>query len=409
MKVLLCHNFYQQAGGEDQVFADETDLLRTHGHEVLHFTRDNRAIEGASRLAVAAGTLWNRRTAAELRALVRKERPDVVHFHNTFPLISPAAYWAVRAESVPVVQTLHNYRWICPGALLLREGRVCEECVGRFLAWPAVLHRCYRDSRTASAAVTAMQSLHRAVRTLRKAVDCFIALADCAREKFIAGGLPAEKLVVKRNFVAPPPEAGENPQDCAVFVGRLSPEKGVDTLLQAWRTCKLPWRLRILGDGPLAPLVQQAATEDQRIEWLGRRPMPDVLRALREARCLIFPSVYYECCPKTLIESFACGTPVLASRLGAAAEMVSEGRTGLLFAPGNPRDLAARLEAWAAQPNNLWRQFRLAARAEYESSYTAERAYAELTAIYARVQPRIRGEITADVSPPSAERIGTLA
>ncbi|HND53895.1 MAG TPA: glycosyltransferase, partial [Pirellulaceae bacterium] len=240
MKILLCHNHYQRPGGEDQVFDDETRLLTEHGHDVERFTKHNDELRAMSRLGAALRAVWNGETYRELRRVVARFKPAVVHFTNTFPLISPAAYYAVRAEGVPVVQTLHNFRILCPNALLLRDGAACEACVGRAVAWPSIVHGCYRDSRLASAAVAAVAAAHRAIGTWGLAVDRYIALSEFARERFIAGGLPASRISVKPNCVHPDPGRGTGEGGHFVFVGRLSPEKGLNVLLDAWSRLSTP-------------------------------------------------------------------------------------------------------------------------------------------------------------------------
>jgi glycosyltransferase involved in cell wall biosynthesis len=233
MKILAIHNSYQQPGGEDQVFLAETSLLERYGHQVVRYSKHNDRAAGMNRLALAGTALWNNSTYRDLRVLIRRERPDVAHFHNTFPLVSPAGYYAAKAEGVPVVQTLHNYRLLCPNALFFRDGGVCEDCMGKAITWPGVVHKCYRGSRAASGLVTAMLATHRALRTWTDMVDVYIALTEFARRKFIEGGLPEERMTVKPNFVDPDPGPGTSDDGHALFVGRLSPEKGVDTLLAA--------------------------------------------------------------------------------------------------------------------------------------------------------------------------------
>ena len=387
MKILLCHNYYQQPGGEDQSFAAEARLLEQRGHDVLRFTRHNDAIDGLSRWDVVRRTLWSRQSYRELRRLIRRERPDVMHCTNTFPLISPAAYYAARAEGVPVVQSLRNYRLLCPNALFLRDGRVCEDCLGKTIPWPAIVHGCYRESRAASAVVSLMLAGHRTLRTWTRAVDLYFTLTEFARRKLVEGGLPAERIVVKPNFIDPDPGPGNGCGGHVIFVGRLSPEKGIDTLLAAWaQDSSLP-PLKVVGDGPLADKVQDAAASDRRIEWLGRRSAEDVLGLVGEAACLVMPSVWYETFGRTIIEAFARGTPVLASRIGALAELVEEGRTGLLFTPGDAADLAAGVRRLLADAPSLGRM-RREARQEYERKYTADLNYRQLLAIYQRATAR---------------------
>jgi glycosyltransferase involved in cell wall biosynthesis len=385
MKVLLCHNHYQQPGGEDQSFAAEADLLESRGHQVLRFTLHNDAVSGMSRWDIARRTLWNPDTYRRLRVLIRREGPAIVHCTNTFPLISPAACYAARAEGVPVVQALRNYRLLCPNALLLRGGRVCEACLGKAVPWPAVVHGCYRGDRAASAVVAGMLTTHRALRTWTRKVTLFFTLTEFARRKLVEGGLPAGRVAVKPNFIDPDPGPGDGRGVYAVFVGRLSPEKGVATLLAAWQRLPAAVPLKVIGDGPEAGLVRQAAARDRRIEWLGRVPPEEVLRVIGEAAVLVMPSIWYETFGRTIIEAFARGTPAVVSRLGAMAELVDEGRTGLLFEPGSPDDLAAKVGRLLADPARL-APMRREARREFERKYTAATNYELLLGLYERAR-----------------------
>jgi glycosyltransferase involved in cell wall biosynthesis len=381
LKILLCHNFYQQPGGEDQSFAAEASLLEAQGNQVVRFTRHNDEIARMRCFEVAGCAIWNGVTFDELRELIRRERPAVMHCTNIFPLISPAAYYAARAEGVPVVQSLRNYRLFCLNACFLRQDRVCEDCLGKGVPWPGVLHGCYRSSRAASAVVAAMLSLHRVMRTGVRMVDRYFTLTEFSRRKFIAGGLPAGRVAVKPNFVDPDPGPGRGQGGYAVFIGRLSPEKGVQTLLSAWSRLGGRLPLKIIGDGPLAESVKAAALQRSGIEWLGRRQPREVLALLGEAACLVMPSIVYETFGRTIIEAYAKGTPVVASRLGAMAELVHDGRSGLLFEAGNPADLALKIRAFLDDPAKDV-GMRHAARREYEEKYTAEANYRMLMRIY---------------------------
>lgn len=379
MRVLLVHNYYQQPGGEDQIFAAESVMLEKHGHRVFRYTVHNDRIKGMNFLTLARFTLWNKTIARELRETIRKVRPDVIHFHNTFPLISPAAYYAARAEGIPVVQTLNNYRLLCPNALFFRDGRVCEDCMGKFVPWPGVLHACYRESRAATGVTVAMLLVHRALRTWNLMVDVYIAaMTEFVRQKFIQGGIPEAKIVVKPNFVDPDPGTVNGQGGYALFVGRLSGEKGVETLLQACRDLAgLP--LKLIGDGPL--LNKAISLSPKSVEVLGRKKHGEILNQMANALFLVMPSKWYEGFPMVIVEAMACGLPVVASRLGAMAEIIEDGRTGLLFEAGNVEDLANKVRWLFEHPEKAETMGRNA-RAEYEAKYTPERNYQMLMRIY---------------------------
>ena len=381
MRVLLAHNYYQQPGGEDVSFAAEAELLRRHGHDVVFYTRHNDEIGAMRPLSLASATLWNRAAAREVSALIARTRPDIVHLHNTFPLLSPAIAGAARSAGVPVIQTLHNYRLICPKAQLFRDGKPCEQCADHTIAWPAIRHACYRGDRRATSVVVGLNALQRTFPGFARAADRFIVLTDDARERLIAGGLPAERLVVKPNFLPNDPGIGCGTGGYALFAGRLSPEKGLHTLLDAWAKLRSPLTLKIAGGGPLADEVRHAADRDRRIEVLGRCDHDEVLSLLKEAAFFVFPSVWYEGLPHTIIESFAVGTPVVASHLGAMCELVRDGETGLHFAPGDSADLAGRV-GWLLDHPVERSSMRTNARREYEERYTAERNYDLLMNIY---------------------------
>lgn len=382
--MLLLHNHYQQPGGEDQVFAAEGELLEAHGHQVVRYTMHNDRADRMSSPSLARATIWNSAVYRDLRALIRRERPRVAHFHNTFPLISPAAYYAARAEGVPVIQTLHNYRLLCPDALFFRGGGVCEDCLGKAIPWPGAVHACYRGSYPASVATAAMLTLHRAAGTWTGAVDRYIALTAFARMKFIEGGLSGDRVTVKPNFLASDPGAGEGRGGYFLFVGRLSEEKGIRTMLDAWKQHRITSPLKVVGNGPMESEVSEAAKSTRGIEHLGRQPKGRVLSMMKDARALIFPSLWYEGFPMVIVEAYAAGLPVIASDLGSMSSLVDHGRTGLRFMPADAEDLAAQVERATAYPEEL-RRMRAEARAEFEDSYTAQRNYRLLMEIYGEV------------------------
>lgn len=381
LTVLLVHNFYQKPGGEDRVFEVEGAMLEAHGHRVLRYTLHNDEVEGMGRAALAARTIWSRPAYREVRELVEREGVDVVHVHNTLPLASPAVYYAAKAGGAAVVQTLHNYRLICPGALLLRDGDLCHKCVGRSVALPAVQHACYRDSRPATAAVVASISAHRAAKTYCRAVDRYIALSEFARELFIEGNLPADRIAVKPNALATDPEIGPG-GDYALFAGRLSKGKGLSVLLEAWASDPNLPTLKIAGDGELACLAREAAAQDPRIEWLGWTETDDLLRLMGGAACLVTPSMWYEGWPLVAIEAMGQGTPVVATNHGAFPEMIVDGVSGALVPRGDAVALAEGVRTLLADPGAL-PDIRRATWELFHARFTREINYRQLRGIYA--------------------------
>jgi glycosyltransferase involved in cell wall biosynthesis len=387
MKILLVHNTYQQPGGEDVAFRNECNLLRRFGHNVTIYERSNYEVDnysGIARLALVKDVVWNSRSLRQFTQLLRDTRPDVVHVHNTFMMISPAVYTACREAEVPVVQTLHNYRLLCPAANLFRDGKVCEECMSHGLL-RGVAHACYRDSFLATASVASMLKVHRVLGTWQKAVSTYVALSHFSKQRFIAGGLPQEKIIIKPHFLDPDPGPASSDGRYALFIGRLSAEKGLHTLLAAWR--QTPHiALVIVGDGPLRCELEAFAGRLglRNISFRGRLPRHETESALKNARFLVQPSQCYENFPMTVVEAFACGIPVVCSRLGALQEIVSEGQTGLQFNPGDAEDLAAKVD-WAWQHREATLAMGQRARHEFEDKYTAEQNYRHLLELYSRV------------------------
>ena len=363
------------------MFATEARVLEERGHQVFTYARQNPQ-GGAAVLRLVGQAFWNQGAYADLRRLISHARPDVVHLHNTFPLISPAACYAARREGVPVVQTLHNYRLLCANGLFFRRGRPCEDCLHKSVPWPAVIHACYRGSYAASLAAGGTVAVHWAAGTWTTQIDRYIALTEFARQKFIAGGVAADRVAVKPNFVYPDPGPGTGDGRYALFVGRLSHEKGIQTLLAASRRLSGRMLLTIVGDGPLGPVVRRAISENRNIKWLGQRSPAQVHELLGRATCVIVPSIWYETFGLVVAEAFARGTPVVAARLGALAELVEHERTGLQFTPGDSDDLTRQVE-WICEHPTEVAVMRRAARAEYERRYSVESNYPTLCRIYA--------------------------
>lgn len=380
VRILQVHNFYQQPGGEDQVYLAEFDLLQRHGDIVEQHSVHNDSITGESKVKVALQTIWNHDSYARFQKAIERFRPDVIHCHNTFPIVSPAIYYAAHRAGVPVAQTVQNYRLICPAATLLREGRICEDCVGHSVPYPGVVHNCYRGSRLASATVAAMLTTHRLAGTWNTKVQRYIAPTGFVRSKLIEGGLPAARVVVKPNFLATDPGIGSGEGKYALFVGRLSPEKGLATLLRAWQ--KIPdIPLRIVGDGPLREFVAAEAGKLPNVSAVGFKARPEVLQFVKNAALLIVPSEWYEGFPMTVVEAMGCGTPVVASRLGSLAEVIEDGVNGAHFEPRNSDGLALQVRRFLSNPAVL-RDMRQTVRQRYEERYSAEQNYPQLRRIY---------------------------
>lgn len=375
LRVLVAHNAYQHRGGEDVVVDAEVSLLRARGHSVALYQRHNDELHDRGALAAAKDSVWSSRTGADVARLVAEFQPDVIHVHNTFAVISPSLYGAAARARVPVVQTLHNFRLLCLDATFLRDGQVCEDCLGRF-PWRGVWHRCCRGSASQSAVLATMIGVHRAMGTYRNKVSRYIALTDFGRAKFIAGGLPAARIAVKSPFAEVPPYDQGQPRSGGLFVGRLSPEKGTRVLARAAAT-RPNAVLDVIGDGPERSSLEGAPG----IRLIGWK-MPGTVHArMQQAIYLVLPSVALESFPMTVVEAFACGLPVIASRLGALAEIIKDGATGLLFEAGNAEDLTQKL-AWAEANPEAMAQMGRAARHEYELKYTPDRNYAVLMDIY---------------------------
>jgi glycosyltransferase involved in cell wall biosynthesis len=380
MRCLVVHTYYQRRGGEDVVFEAETTMLKRNGHAVSSFTLSNDDLAAKSKLALLALTLWNDQAYRAFQARIAEFRPQVIHFHNLFPIMSPSVLFAARESRAALVMTLHNYRLICPSANLYRNGAFCADCTTRAIKWPAVLHKCYRGSRAASSAVCGLSAFLRLIGGLNE-INRFIALSHSAKEQFIAAGFPRDRLAVKPNFVPAPPIASfPRPREPFVlYVGRMVPEKGVRTLLDAWRRPDAPQvPLMLVGEGPLAPIRDLA---DERIVWLGRRDAAEVHALMRRASLLVFPSEWHEPFGLTIIEAFAAGLPVLAARIGAAAELVESGVTGLFFEPGSSADLARVAAGLLCAPDTLAAMGEQAL-AKYRAEFTPERNLDQLEEIY---------------------------
>jgi len=384
LRILILHNRYRLPGGEDVAAAAQARLLTERGHDVRLFEKDNREIDGYGLLGKAAlffKMSENTGAAEEVRKIVDDFKPLVAHIHNTLPLLSPAIYSPLKNAGVKVIQYLHNYRLACPAGTLFRDGQPCSLCVDGGLKH-AVKHRCWTGSTFATLGLTRMLDRHRRAQTWHKKVDLFVALNGYMRELLVTKGIvPADRIVVQPNYVAAGEPCGTSGEDF-VFLGRLTPEKGVRTLLQARQ--KVPdASVRIIGGGPMLDELRQEFPE-QAGALLGQLPREEALAQLSRARALIFPSLWPEGCPSTILEAFALGKPVIASRVAGAVELVDDGVNGLLFEPGNAEALAACMRKLRENPE-LASAMGSAARAKYEKTFSPEAGYARMLENYTRL------------------------
>lgn len=378
MRILIVHNRYRLPGGEDTVVATETALLRAHGHEVGEYFDSNGPSFG---IADLADPIWSSRTAGRLRRVLEEFRPDIVHYHNIYYRISPSAYWLCYRLSIPVVQTLHNFRVGCLNARLSRNGAPCELCLGSYASrLNGVFRGCFQESRVKSAGLMVVNEVHRALGSFSRPVTRFIALSRYALSKHILAGIPESKLIVKSNCVYPDPGLKTEAGTFCLFAGRLEIDKGIRVLLQAAPLIpNIP--IVIAGQGPLEDEVRQAVATLKNIRYLGPLPRNRILDLMKSAKFLLFPSLAYENFPMSIAEAFSVGLPVVASRLGAAAEIIQDSANGLLFEPGSATDVAQRMRAVWGEDHNIARMG-AAARASYEQKYCGESTYQALTGIY---------------------------
>ena len=383
MKVLLVHNYLRPPSGENIVFEHERSLLEAHGHKIAVYVKKNEEITAWSlvdRIGLPLNVVWSQKSYQEMKRLIQDFKPQIAHFHNIFPLISPSAYYACQQENIPVVQTLHNFRLICPGALLFRNGKICEECLRKSI-WRGVLYGCYHNSKIHTAGVATMVAFHRLLQTWSKQVTLYITLTEFATKKFIDAGFPKHKLVIKPNFLINPPSPEFQNSGFVVFIGRLGEEKGLKILIEAWRNITTT-PLKIIGEGPMRFELEKIVRElNLSIEILGYRPLQECINYLKNSQFLTLPSICYEGLPMVVLEAMACGKPIIASRIGVLPELIKDKVTGLLFEPGNVNDLVEKIK-WMINHKAEAIEMGKRARVEFEDKYTADKNYKLLMDIY---------------------------
>jgi glycosyltransferase involved in cell wall biosynthesis len=388
MRFLLIHNSYQNRGGEEALFETERKVLLAQGHEVLEYRRHNDEIRSYTllqKLTLPVKTVWAWDSYAEVRKICLEQRPQAAILFNTLPLISPAAVYACSSAGVPLLQHYQNYRLVCSAGIFFRNGKACQECLDySFLR--GIQHGCYRDSRFATTVVTTQTVIHRAAKTWSEQVTGFIAPSQFIRDIAIRGGIPAERIHLKPNCVEPDPGIRSSFEDFALYAGRLSPEKGIRTLILAWSKMTEEIPLLIAGDGPLRDELENAAKSSgiRNVTFLGSLPHGELVSLMKRTRLLIFPTECYEGFPMAIVEGLACGAPILASRIGATRELLQEGETGFFFTPGDHESLATQVQRiWKMHGESERISDR--ARMEYESKYTGKRNHARLMEIFQRL------------------------
>jgi len=383
MKILVGHNYYQQPGGEDAVFRSEVAMLKGFGHEVCLYERRNDEIKPDifSRISHAASLRYSKNSYRQMCALIRSFKPDLAHFHNIFYVMTPAVLDACKDQGVPVVLSVHNFRLVCLNGLFFRGGKPCEDCLpGSRVS--GIMHRCFRGSLALSVLAADMTDYHWRRKTWTDTVDRLVVATQFSKEKYVQAGIPAGKLSVLPHFVEGPPAIAKINGRYALYAGRLSQEKGVDILLEAWKNIKdIP--LYIVGTGPkqkdMETLIKDQGLSN--VTMLGFLESSEFQKVLSQARFLVVPSVCYENFPRVVVEAYACGVPVLANRLGTMEEIVEEGRTGLLFSNSDPEDLAAKARSMV-HDEDKYAQLCINTRQVYDLKYTPQKHYQCLLRIY---------------------------
>ena len=392
MKILLVHNFYGSAApsGENTAYRAEAALLRNRGHSVVEFSRHSDEILHAGFAGTvkgAASVVWNPFSLHALKRKLQEVRPDIVHVHNTFPLLSPSVFYASRERNIPTVMTMHNYRIGCSAGTALRKDQPCTLCLDRKSVIPALQYGCYRDSRIATLPVAAMIAYNNARDTWRSNVDAFITLTEFQREKMVQFGIPAESLFVKPHFLERPPQpvSWKDRENKAVFVGRLYAAKGIHVLLEAWRRMgkKAP-QLEVIGDGPMREQLVRSIRESEAsdsVSFLGNVTREETMKHIANAKLLVVPSLCFEGFPMVVQEAFALGVPVAASNIGSLPYLITENKNGRLFMPGDAEAISSSVTEMLADDTTL-SILGEGARRDFDEKYTAEENYSQLMAIY---------------------------
>ncbi len=358
-------------------------MLRARGHEIFEYVVDNREVKQSNLIAVGVRSVWNSQQARLVQDFIRKTKPDVLKVDNHFPILSPSIFAAAKELGVATVLSVRNYRLICPSANLFRDGANCTECVGRKFAYPAILHRCYRKSYLQSTSVVLSNAFAHLQGTWSESIDQFVAVSEFVKAELVRGGFDASRIAVKPNFIGDT-GVGDGSGGYALFVGRLTEEKGLQTVMDAWKSIGSKIKLKIIGVGPLEEALQAFSVHNPSVELLGWKSITEVCDYLGKAAVLVFPSAWLEPFGRSIVEAYAKGTPVIAADTVPMHDMVEEGETGSLFRVGDGNDLATRLIALLAD-RAQYAQMRVNARQRYLEKYSETQNYIMMMDIFNRV------------------------
>lgn len=385
MKILMLHNFYSEPGGEEKGFYSDCELFRSHNVDVITYSQHNEHQQN-NKFKTVARCVWSAADYSHILKLIKHEKPDIMHVHNDFPLLSPSIYHAAFRAGIPAVHTLHNYRWVCPAGTLSRRGKPCIKCIGKSMPWPGVVHACYHRGRAATAVVAAMLTTHNLMGTFRHRVQAAIVFTDFMKNIYIQAGFSESQIHLRANFIDPDPGMGNGEGNFVLFVGRLAAEKGIDVMLNAWAQFSSGMSLKIVGQGPLYDQIRQRAISLPGVDLLGYVNKSYLDYLYKHAKILIVPSIWYEGSPSVICEAYAAGLPVLASNIGSLSELVRDGYNGAHFTAGDAGSLADVMGRMLANPDRLL-ALRQGARQTYECKFTAAASFRRLMEIYASVLP----------------------
>ncbi len=380
LRVLFAHNRYRNRGGEDESRDQEMLILRSNGQEVFEYLVDNKDISGTNYLSAGLQSVWSKQQQGHISSVIREVRPDILKVDNYFPILSPSVFEAAKSMGVSTVLSVRNYRLICPGTSLFRDGKICQDCVGSKFALPAIRHKCYRGSYVQSAAVSIGNSFAHMRGTWRDSIDRYIAVSEFVKRELIRGGFPGHKISVKSNSIVDT-GVGDGSGAYALFVGRLIPEKGIRTMLDAWKRIGASLPLKIIGEGALEEQVMEASLNNPAIEYLKRKPISEVCDYMGRATVLVFPSEWYEPFGRSIVEAYSKGTPVIAADTEPMRDMIEDGKTGLFFKPGDSGDFATKVLSLIQDTKHL-SYMRDQSRQRYLANYSAEQNYRQLREIF---------------------------